>query len=105
MIYLKHNINIFPENKYIGLLLCIFMASCMGVVYFAILLNYYHKNIKHIPYVPPVTSDTLPAEEVLVRGSEEPTQEQSKVLLRGTECSMGTGEQELLRSSQGQGPR
>jgi hypothetical protein len=41
----------------------------------------------------------LAAEEVLVRGSEEPAQEQYKVLLRGTDGSAGTGEQELLRSS------
>ncbi|HZT43847.1 MAG TPA: hypothetical protein VFA07_16895 [Chthonomonadaceae bacterium] len=57
---------------------------------------------KQLPYVPPVTPDTLPAEEVLVRGSEEPTQEQCNVLLRSADGSTGTGEQELLRSSQGQ---
>jgi len=55
-----------------------------------------------LPFVPPVTADTLPAEEVLVRGSEEPAQEQSKILLRGTNGSGGTREQELLRSSQQQ---
>ena len=66
------------------------------------------KTLKHgkqalpLTYVAPVTADTLPAEEVLVRGSEEPAQKQSKVLLRGTDSSRGTGEQELLRSSQGQ---
>jgi len=62
-----------------------------------------HKTAKQLPYVPPVTVDTLPAEEVLVRGVEEPAQEQRKVLLRGTESSAGTGEQALLRSSQAQG--
>jgi hypothetical protein len=60
------------------------------------------QEAKQLPYVPPVTANTLPAEEVLVRGSEEPTQEQGKVLLRGADGSAGTGEQELLRSSQGQ---
>jgi len=61
-----------------------------------------HQEARRIPYVPPVTAKALPAEEVLVRGSEEPAQEQGKVLLRGTEGSTDTGEQELLRSSQGQ---
>lgn len=61
-----------------------------------------HREAKQLPYVPPVTADILPAEEVLVRGSAQPAQEQSKVLLRGTDSSAGTGEQELLRSSQEQ---
>ncbi|HZT43960.1 MAG TPA: hypothetical protein VFA07_17470 [Chthonomonadaceae bacterium] len=60
------------------------------------------QRAEQIPYVPPVTGDTFPAEEVLVRGSEEPAQEQSKVLLRGTDGSTGAGELELLRSSQQQ---
>ena len=58
------------------------------------------KQALKVPYVPPVTADTLPAEEILVRGSQEPTQEQSRVLLRGTYSRTGTGEQELLRGSQ-----
>ena len=61
-----------------------------------------HQAVKKLPYVPPVTADTLPAEEVLVRGSEEPVQKQSKVLLRGTQSGLESAEQELLRSSQGQ---
>ncbi|HZT44245.1 MAG TPA: hypothetical protein VFA07_18920 [Chthonomonadaceae bacterium] len=61
-----------------------------------------HRTARQLAYIPPVTADTLPDGEVLVRGSEEPIQEQSKVLLRGTEASAGTGEQELLRGSQGQ---
>ena len=60
------------------------------------------RKVSQIPYVPPVTASTLPAEEVLVRGAEEPKQEQSKVLLRGIDNSTGTGKQELLRGSQGQ---
>ncbi|HZT43957.1 MAG TPA: hypothetical protein VFA07_17455 [Chthonomonadaceae bacterium] len=60
------------------------------------------QDIKQLPYVPPVTANTLPIEEVLVRGSEETAQELGKVLLRGTDSSAGTGEQELLRGSQGQ---
>ena len=59
-----------------------------------------HQKTKQLLYIPPVIANTLPAEEVLVRGSEEPAQEQSKVLLRGTDSSMGVAEQELLRSSQ-----
>jgi hypothetical protein len=46
---------------------------------------------------------TLPAEEVLVRGSEEPAQEQSQVLQRGTDSCQENAQQELLRSSQRQG--
>jgi len=53
-----------------------------------------------LPYVPPVTADALPVEEVLVRASAEPDQEQSRVLLRVADGSSGAGEQELLRSSQ-----
>jgi|SRR5579871_2441662 len=58
-----------------------------------------YRTVKQLLYVPPVTANTLPAEEVLVRGSEEPTEEQGKVLLRGTDGSAGAGEQELLRGS------
>ncbi len=61
-----------------------------------------HEQAKQLPYVPPVTANSLPAEEVLVRGSEEPAEEQGKVLLRGTDGSAGTGKQELLRGSQRQ---
>ena len=47
--------------------------------------QFYQKAIQEkatLLHVPPVRPDTLPAEEVLVRGSQEPTLEQSGVLLR-----------------------
>jgi hypothetical protein len=50
-----------------------------------------------LAYVPPVTPNTLPAEEVLVRGAQEPTQEQSAMLLRAAEESADTPS-ELLRA-------
>jgi|SRR5579884_273968 len=84
--------------------LCIVLCLLFWVASFRLgyLARQAHRTAKQLPYVPPVTADTLPAEEVLVRGSEQPSQEQGKVLLRGTGGSVGTGEQELLRSSQGQ---
>ena len=71
-------------------------------ILFADLARRRYEEAQQLPYVPPVTADTLPAEEVLVRASEKPKEEQSQILLRGTDSSAGTGEQELLRSSQGQ---
>jgi hypothetical protein len=56
------------------------------------------KQIMYLPYVPPVTSDILPAEEVLVRSSQEPTQEQSTVLLRAA-GENGDKPEQLLRAS------
>ena len=55
---------------------------------------------KSIAYVPPFTPDTLPADEVLVRGSQEPIQEQSSVLLRGAGEKNDKPEQ-LLRATLG----
>jgi len=76
--------------------------TAVTIICFGGVVRHLALKAKQLPYVPPVTADTLPAEEVLVRGSEQPTQEQGKVLLRGTDGSGGAGEQELLRSSQGQ---
>jgi hypothetical protein len=53
-----------------------------------------------VPYVPPVTPDTLPADEILVRGSEEPPVVQSEVLLRAAKAGQETPQEELLRVSQ-----
>lgn len=52
-----------------------------------------------IPYVPPVTVETLPAEEVLVRGAEEPAAIR-ETLLRATTGTEETKAEELLRSAQ-----
>ncbi len=51
-------------------------------------------------YIPPVTADTLPADEILVRGSEEPPVVQSEVLLRAAQKGEETAKEELLRVSQ-----
>ena len=56
---------------------------------------------RSLAFVPPVTPDTLPAEEVLVRGAQELTQEQSTVLLRAAEESVASPTEELLRASIG----
>ena len=90
---------IFPPGIVVGL--------CFGVVTLrlTVLVRQAHRTVKQLPYVPPVTADTLPAEEVLVRGSQEPTLEQGKVLLRGIQSSPGAGETELLRISQKQDHR
>jgi hypothetical protein len=37
------------------------------------------QDLANIPYIPPVTVDTLLADEILVRGAGQPTVEQSKV--------------------------
>src|SRR5438105_4604828 len=73
------------------------LLPCFGIIAWQLMhmARQAHQDIVRVPYVPPVTANTLPVEEVLVRGSEQPVQEQSKVLLRGTDGSAGTGEQEL----------
>jgi len=53
-----------------------------------------------IPYVPPVTTDSLPAEEVLVRGATAPPAS-GKTLLRAAVKGEETKAEELLRNSRG----
>jgi len=53
----------------------------------------------YITYVPPITPNTLPADEILVRGSDEPLVAQSEVLLRAAK-EQETPKEELLRVSQ-----
>lgn len=53
----------------------------------------------NIPYVPPVTADILPVEEVLVRGAEAPAAT-SATLLRPTTATQETKTEELLRVTQ-----
>ncbi|HZT44293.1 MAG TPA: hypothetical protein VFA07_19160 [Chthonomonadaceae bacterium] len=77
-----------------------FVSVCLGVAafYCAYAARRAHREARQLPYAPPVSTGALPNAEVLLRGSEEPAQEQSKVLLRGAN-STGAAEQELLRSS------
>jgi hypothetical protein len=53
-------------------------------------------RLAQTPYVPPVNADSLPAEEVLVRGSVAPPVAQSEVLLRAA-TALETPKEELLR--------
>jgi hypothetical protein len=57
------------------------------------------RRIAQRAYVPPVTSETLSADEILVRGSQEPAIAQKEVLLR-TAHVQETAPEELLRISQ-----
>jgi hypothetical protein len=69
------------------------------IVVTKLLVSYAIDTVREIPPVPPVTVDTLPAEEVLVRSSAEPTVRQSEMLLRAaTGQEMPT--EELLRVGQ-----
>jgi hypothetical protein len=52
-----------------------------------------------IPYAPPVRPDTLPAEEVLVRGAQEPAREQSGMLLRAADENVEVPIEQLLRAA------
>ena len=58
------------------------------------------REAAQISYVPPVTPSTLPAEEILLRGTSEPSAP-SETLLRAGMDGEGTTGEELLRSSQG----
>jgi len=99
-------LRIYPTNHhrlaFASIMLIAFVGGLWAIREFYRSLRHAYREASQLPYVPPVTADTLPVEEVLVRGSEEPAQEQSQVLLRGTDGSAGAGEQELLRRSQGQ---
>lgn len=53
-------------------------------------------------YIPPVTPDTLPSEEVLVRGSEQPYQAQSEMLVRPATQEQESPAGQLLRVSEGE---
>ncbi len=64
------------------------------------LLHVMEREVKSIPYVPPVTPDTLPAAEVLVRGAEPPTVT-SETLLRAGLANVDTAPEQLLRVGSG----
>jgi hypothetical protein len=56
------------------------------------------KQTTDLHYAPPITPDTLPADEILVRGSDEPSVVQSQVLLRAAKEQTRQDEQ-LLRGT------
>ena len=72
-----------------------FSVVCWGCAY---LTHLAYQTTKQLPYVPPVTAETLPGEEVLLRGADEPALEQSKLLLRATDGSAHSPDQDLLRA-------
>ena len=99
--FFSHSLPI-PVIGFLALASAILSAILFGRLFwlFANLAHKAQQNAIQLPYVAPVTAKMLPVEEVLLRGSGEPVQEHSKLLLRGTDGSAGTGKQELLRSSQ-----
>jgi hypothetical protein len=78
------------------------LAICGAPTYFCWKwLKKIETNIANLPYVPPVTLDNLPADEVLIRASQEPMGRQSEVLVRAAhEQRQATLQEELLRVSQ-----
>jgi hypothetical protein len=72
---------VFAFPVWLAMLLWVFMV---GVYTPATIYNwrFLRKTAKSIPVVLPLTPDMLPAEEVLVRGSQEPSVLQSEILLR-----------------------
>lgn len=79
----------------LAVLLLYFGGVCLGCAY---LTRMAYQTTKQIPYVPPVTTDTLPGEEVLLRGSQEPTQKQSQLLLKIPDNRSRPADQDLLRA-------
>ena len=57
-------------------------------------------DLSDVSYVPPITPDHLPAEEVLVRGATEPSAP-AETLLRAAESNEETGPDQLLRVAPG----
>jgi hypothetical protein len=90
------NPSTFPQT--IGMLIGICSISCLPTL-FAYALGMGIAGASKaacVPYVPPVTAATLPADEILVRGAEAPPVAQSNVLLRAAH-GLETPNEELLR--------
>lgn len=83
---------------FMGSLTTIGIFGCRALFHFMQMAD---EKIKSITYVPPVTPHILPAEEVLVRASQESESAQNTVLLRAAESS-DTPAEELLRASAGE---
>jgi hypothetical protein len=86
----------------LGVLFCLFAGGglTLGCSFLALMGYNVIKEgtrLQGMPYVPPVTPDAFPADEILVRGSEEPSVAQSEVLLRATN-EKETPKEELLRA-------
>lgn len=79
----------------------LFVSLVTGI--FAFLSGFYARKkivtAARLPRVPAVNFATLPAEEVLLRGSQEPTLVHSEVLLRPCGKSVDVPQEELLRAA------
>ena len=85
-------------SQMIGMLIALGLCTCIPTL-FAYALGMGIAGASKaacVPYVPPVTADTLPADEILVRGAEAPPVAQSNVLLRAAQ-GLETRKEELLR--------
>jgi hypothetical protein len=92
------NPNAWPLPVYV-VILSVVSLICFVLVWFAIrTFKNNMKQVKNLAYVASITSDTLPAEEILVRGSEEPSVALNEVLLRAAK-EQETPKEELLRAS------
>ena len=58
------------------------------------------EKVAQLPYVAPVTPDTLPAEEVLVRGTQEPQAGRETLVRAATPTLEETAQQENARTQQ-----
>ena len=81
------------------LVLCAVAVITAATTYsFGALFRKHLKGARAVPYAPPVTCTTpLPAEEVLVRGSDEPLNAQQDILLRAAALSHEERAELLLR--------
>src|SRR6185369_6988961 len=88
---------------YLFLLAGLFALLCLGCGLAHPCLERYVESAEYqsrnIPYIPPVTPDTLPDEEVLVRGVQKPTSEPDPTLLLPVEERSSAHSEELLRST------
>ena len=84
----------------IGVILIVLAAILGFLSYSAYYAVGFGDQVLNTTYVPPVTPDTLPVKEVLVRGAEEPAAA-SETLLRATVKSEATKAEELLAHSSG----
>lgn len=89
-----------PKSLDAWIPLATLFAYAGGALWFLLsIARHEHQEARQLPYVPPVTADSLPQEEILLRGAQPPPQEQGKLLLRGATDRKEISSQELLRIS------
>jgi hypothetical protein len=72
----------YPDRRSILVAFVIGMVSAIPAWWSCRTIIRIERELDQLPVIPSVTPDTLPAEEILVRGSEESPVAQSEVLLR-----------------------